>query len=172
MSGRKHPWGDCPPIMQVICPNCDARYAVDPLAIGPTGRTVECARCHHRWRERMVGREISHATALPPSLAMPPPLPAPSLDAAPEVPALPPIEMPQAVPDFIIRPTSSHKSGLPALTSPPPESHRGLWLTGAAALLATLATAAYIGRGEILPYLPDDWRVMPGLDAIRALLRQ
>lgn len=35
--------------MIVTCSNCRARYAVDPLAIGPTGRTVECARCHHRW---------------------------------------------------------------------------------------------------------------------------
>ena len=35
--------------MQVTCPNCGARYAVDPLAIGPTGRTVQCARCSHRW---------------------------------------------------------------------------------------------------------------------------
>ena len=45
--------------MQVTCPNCAARYAVDPLAIGPAGRTVQCARCHDRWfqtveRERAV----------------------------------------------------------------------------------------------------------------------
>ena len=30
--------------MQVTCPNCRARYAVDPLAIGPSGRIVQCAR--------------------------------------------------------------------------------------------------------------------------------
>lgn len=35
--------------MQVSCPNCRARYAVDPLAIGPAGRTVQCARCSERW---------------------------------------------------------------------------------------------------------------------------
>ncbi len=35
--------------MQVTCPNCRARYAVDPLAIGPTGRIVQCARCSDRW---------------------------------------------------------------------------------------------------------------------------
>ena len=35
--------------MQVTCPNCRARYAVDPLAIGPSGRTVQCARCSERW---------------------------------------------------------------------------------------------------------------------------
>jgi predicted Zn finger-like uncharacterized protein len=39
--------------MIVTCSNCAARYAVDPLAIGPGGRTVECARCHHRWFEQV-----------------------------------------------------------------------------------------------------------------------
>jgi predicted Zn finger-like uncharacterized protein len=62
--------------MQVTCPNCGARYAVDPMAIGPTGRTVQCMRCSHRWRERPVPA----AAAIPPR--------------------------PQAVPDFVIRPPS------------------------------------------------------------------
>ena len=52
--------------MQVTCPNCGARYAVDPLAIGPSGRRVQCMRCNHRWRERQV------AAATPPP---PPPIP-------------------------------------------------------------------------------------------------
>ena len=60
--------------MQVTCPNCGARYAVDPLAIGPTGRTVQCARCSHRWRE--------------------PPAPAATVVPPP----------PRPVPDFVIRP--------------------------------------------------------------------
>jgi predicted Zn finger-like uncharacterized protein len=68
--------------MQVTCPNCAARYAVDPLAIGPTGRTVQCARCHDRWfqtveRERAVpdlvirppGPGASHAISLPAVIA-------------------------------------------------------------------------------------------------------
>ena len=38
MSARKHIWWEARPlIMQVTCPNCAARYAVDPLAIGPAG---------------------------------------------------------------------------------------------------------------------------------------
>lgn len=49
--------------MQVTCPNCGARYAVDPLQIGPTGRTVQCARCSHRWHQRA---EIPAAVAPPP----------------------------------------------------------------------------------------------------------
>ncbi len=51
--------------MQVTCPNCGARYAVDPLAIGPNGRTVQCVRCNHRWHERPAA----------PSVLAPPPVP-------------------------------------------------------------------------------------------------
>ncbi len=39
--------------MVVTCPNCRARYAVDPLKIGPLGRTVQCARCDQRWFEKV-----------------------------------------------------------------------------------------------------------------------
>jgi predicted Zn finger-like uncharacterized protein len=41
--------------MVVTCPNCGSRYAVDPLAIGPAGRTVQCAGCHHRWFQKVEG---------------------------------------------------------------------------------------------------------------------
>jgi predicted Zn finger-like uncharacterized protein len=41
--------------MVVTCPNCRSRYAVDPLKIGPAGRTVECARCHHQWHQAVEG---------------------------------------------------------------------------------------------------------------------
>src|ERR1044072_4413764 len=63
--------------MQVTCPNCGARYAVDPLAIGPTARTVQCARCSHRWRERPIA----------PAAVVPSP--------------------PLRIPDFVIRPPTS-----------------------------------------------------------------
>jgi len=53
--------------MIVTCSNCAARYAVDPLAIGPGGRTVECARCHHRWHQRV------EAPPPPPDLVIRPP---------------------------------------------------------------------------------------------------
>lgn len=41
--------------MVVTCLNCRSRYAVDPLKIGPAGRTVECARCHHQWHQAVEG---------------------------------------------------------------------------------------------------------------------
>ena len=55
--------------MIVSCSNCAARYAVDPLAVGPSGRTVECARCHHRWFQRV------EAPPPPPDLVIRPPSP-------------------------------------------------------------------------------------------------
>lgn len=49
-------WGlKAPVVMVVTCPNCGSRYAVDPLAIGPAGRTVQCARCDHRWFQKVAG---------------------------------------------------------------------------------------------------------------------
>lgn len=70
--------------MQVTCPNCEARYAVDPLAIGPAGRTVQCARCHERWfqtveRERptpdLVIRPPTRGASLPAVIKPRPPTP-------------------------------------------------------------------------------------------------
>jgi predicted Zn finger-like uncharacterized protein len=130
--------------MQVTCPNCGARYAVDPMAIGPSGRTVQCVRCSHRWREK----------AIAPASVAPPPLP------------------PRPVPDFVIRPPSSYRSGLPALARPAPRTHWGLWLAAIAVVLFVLGIAAYGWRGEIMSRLPPEWRPFLDLDALRILLRQ
>jgi len=60
--------------MVVTCPKCGSRYAVDPLAIGPSGRTVQCARCNQRWFEKVesavqspdvVTRPVGPVSALP-----------------------------------------------------------------------------------------------------------
>ena len=37
--------------MIITCPSCAARYVVDPVKIGPNGRTVKCAKCGHAWAE-------------------------------------------------------------------------------------------------------------------------
>src|SRR5512143_205089 len=50
--------------MQVTCPSCRARYAVDPLAIGPSGRTVQCARCNERWFQTV---KVEPPPAAPPA---------------------------------------------------------------------------------------------------------
>jgi predicted Zn finger-like uncharacterized protein len=53
--------------MVVTCPNCRSRYAVDPLKIGPAGRTVECARCHHRWFEKVAGPPLAPELVIRPT---------------------------------------------------------------------------------------------------------
>ncbi len=73
--------------MQIVCPNCSARYVVDPAAIGPNGRTVQCFRCGHRW--------MAHVEVEPAESVM--------TDTRP-------------VPDFIIRPQNHDEQvSLPAI---------------------------------------------------------
>lgn len=125
--------------MHVTCSNCGAKYAVDPAAIGPAGRTVQCARCSHRWFEP------PQAAALPPADT-----------ASREGP----------VPDVVIRPQSPG-AGLPALTRPQPTRHLGRWLMGAAVLLVVLGSAAFAWRDRILDRLPPALRPILTLEAFR-----
>jgi predicted Zn finger-like uncharacterized protein len=134
--------------MQVTCPSCGARYAVDPMAIGPAGRSVQCMRCNHRWRERAV---------------------APSAPAEP-IAVVPPL--PRRAPDFAIRPPAARPSGLPAVTQSPPRSHWRRWLSGVLVVLVVVGGAGFVYRDEIRQNLPPQWQPYFGLDAARALLRQ
>lgn len=128
--------------MQVTCSNCGARYAVDPTAIGPTGRTVQCVRCSHRWFQR---------------LDAPPPATGEPSDAGP-APSV-------AVPDVIIRP-STPGSGLPAVIEPP-KRNWGTWIAVAIVFVVLFGSASYAYRGEIKARLPVSWRTMLQLDAAR-----
>lgn len=38
--------------MILTCPNCAARFRVDPAKLGPEGRRVRCSACGHRWSVR------------------------------------------------------------------------------------------------------------------------
>jgi predicted Zn finger-like uncharacterized protein len=128
--------------MQVTCPQCGARYAVDPLAIGPSGRTVQCVRCSHRWFE-----EVKAAPA-----ASPTPRPA---------------ERP--VPDFVIRPQSHYSAGLPAISPPRRTAHWGRWIAALVVLVFVVGAAAFAWRDEIRTRLPSSWSALLGLDAMRGL---
>ena len=149
MSGRKHPLWGFPVRMQVTCPSCSARYAVDPRAIGPTGRTVQCVRCSHRWFER-------------------PPV-------APATPAPPP----RPIPDVVIRPApytapyaAPYSGGLPALASPPPaRSTWAWWLGGLAEIAVVFALVGWALRHEILQLMPPDLKAALPIDALRQVLR-
>lgn len=35
--------------MILTCSSCATRFLVDPAAVGPTGRSVRCAKCQHVW---------------------------------------------------------------------------------------------------------------------------
>lgn len=136
VSARKaHLVGYTPLIMQVTCSNCGARYAVDPAAIGPSGRTVQCVRCNHRWFQE-------------PAAPMPAAAPADSEASA------------AAVPDFVIRP-STPGAGLPALTTPPPrKSNWGTWIAFVIVFSVLFGGAGYAYRAEIKARLPESWRTL------------
>ena len=114
------------------------------MAIGPAGRTVQCARCNHRWFEP------------PQAVPVPPAATATSESPAPQAP----------VPDVVIRPQSPG-SGLPALTSPPPKRPWGRWLAGTAVLILVAGSAAYAWRDQIRDRLPPSLRPIFTLEAFR-----
>ena len=128
--------------MQVTCPNCGARYAVDPLAIGPTGRTVQCARCSHRWFE--------------------------TIKPAPAAPSTPPPSA-RPAPDFVIRPQPHYSAGLPAIATPRPKIHWRRWATALVVLVFMVGAAAFAYRHEIRSRLPTEWRAILSLEAARGL---
>ena len=38
--------------MHIVCPHCTTSYAINPTALGDTGRTVRCSRCKEIWLAR------------------------------------------------------------------------------------------------------------------------
>ncbi len=128
--------------MQVTCSQCGARYAVDPAAIGPTGRTVQCVRCSHRWFE--------------------------TVKAAPAASPIPPPDV-RPVPDFVIRPQSQYSAGLPAISPPRRTVHWGRWAAAAAVLILAVGAAAFAWRDEIRDRLPAGWTAFLSLDGARGL---
>jgi len=105
--------------MIVTCPNCRARYAVDPSKIGPAGRTVQCARCDHRWFEKIES-----------------PQPEPEVEAAPPAP------------EVVIRPTTTGAS-LPAVIPPKPSFPWARMLTVALLLLVLIGAVLFAFRHKI-----------------------
>ena len=131
--------------MVLTCPNCRARYAVDPQKIGSAGRTVQCARCSHRWFEKVESP--------PPAAAVLDPAPDPAPESAA---ASTPAPEPEPVPEVVIRPTTAGAS-LPAVIPPPKPAFP--WrraVVAAAVALALVGGALFAFRDEIAALLPND----------------
>jgi hypothetical protein len=112
------------------------------LAIGPTGRTVQCARCSHRWFE--------------------------TIKPAPAAPSTPPPSA-RPAPDFVIRPQPHYSAGLPAIATPRPKIHWRRWAAAVVVLVFVVGAAAFAYRHEIRSRLPTEWRAILSLEAARGL---
>ncbi len=168
--------------MQVTCPNCGARYAVDPLAIGPVGRIVQCARCTHRWLQTVAAAKTAAAardaveSAMNSPLTAPKPVAAvsafagdPSEPAPTDSPASAPSSAPslgsavqfEPAPDLVIRPPRQ-RSSLPAVIAPRRRLRPSTTvLVAAAAVVAgvvIVAAAVYFFGDALLAKIPPEWR--------------
>ena len=143
--------------MQVTCPNCGARYAVDPLAIGPVGRIVQCARCSNRWLQTVAAAAAQAAARQVSDDALNPPQTPPG---AGDVPVEAPVgEIPMrassGVPDLVIRPPRERNS-LPAVIAPRRRSSlpvlAGVGI-GVVLVVAATGAALYFYREPVLAKL-------------------
>jgi predicted Zn finger-like uncharacterized protein len=171
--------------MQVTCPNCGARYAVDPLAIGPVGRIVQCARCANRWLQTVAAaaaqaaaRQAVDAAMSSPQTApgsgavtvdMPPgsnsgstapPFGEPSPPSGPILGAARPFAEIDPVPDLVIRPPRQRTS-LPAVIEPRRKSSLPVLIgagVGMVVVIVAIGAALYFFREPILAKMPAEWR--------------
>ncbi len=126
--------------MQINCPNCGARYTVDPVALGPAGRTVQCFRCNHRWFEELG--------------------PAP---VYPEQDEYVPDERP--VPDFVIRP-QTYGSALPAIAESREFPGWAKVLIGLVVFAGIVGGLLYYFKDDVIPMLPAELREQLGLPLV------
>ncbi|MCB1413698.1 MAG: zinc-ribbon domain-containing protein [Xanthobacteraceae bacterium] len=155
--------------MNIVCPNCSTSYAIDPATLGPSGRTVRCARCKETW-VAYPEAVAAHADAgprdeMPPNWAEP-------ADAEPH--DTPVVDSPSIASDM-------PRSALDGVTTidhapvrddaPPPPAARKrrnlrLTLPMACLVMAALSMALVVWRAEIVRLLPQTARFyrLIGLD--------
>jgi predicted Zn finger-like uncharacterized protein len=159
--------------MLLTCPSCETSFRIKPDALGPSGRTVRCARCHTNWFAAPEGVEqepaIAEASAIGADSASLPVIPsndpvndpvswrepfAENEPAPPLVPndlhSMPPVLREDAV-EAEIKPA---RRALPPRPAPRKASRKGLGVAtlAAAAALVVLAIAA---RASVVRAIPD-----------------
>jgi predicted Zn finger-like uncharacterized protein len=129
--------------MILTCPACATRYVVDPKAIGVSGRTVRCARCHKSWHQDLPEDLPPPRLTRPVEAEAPPVMPTLS-SSYQDRPAFDPFDEPEdegppaaPMPSFMARPEPiGGDRNLPALHSPRPRISK--FMIGWAALVLVL----------------------------------
>jgi predicted Zn finger-like uncharacterized protein len=103
--------------MIISCPSCGASFNIKTEALGPTGRTVKCSKCAHRWHATADGTPQDIASPVPEEAPGAPPEAAPSAPqpAAPAAEiAAPPSQEPGALAEQLASGNDEAAPGLPA----------------------------------------------------------
>lgn len=138
-------------LMQLVCPNCNARYLAPDDAIGPNGRRVRCAKCAHVWRAE-------------PASAPPPPPETPEAEAPP-----PPPPPPEPTPDPSVRVEPLPRNRLPAPQDAATKGRsRGGWIFLLLFILALLA-ALYIGRDTVMRVWPPATKLYEAVGIVEGM---
>lgn len=104
--------------MILVCPNCSARFKVNPEALGERGRAVKCAKCGHQWRatrDELVDPAAPVAAAIAERAARPAPA-----DAGPPSPGPEPEPAPAPRPARAVEQESRPLTAEPPEDEPPP----------------------------------------------------
>ncbi len=103
--------------MNVTCPSCQTRYAVDDARVPPSGVTIKCPKCAHTFTAR---REEPERAVTQASVALPgsPPAPNPGADSALPLPGTPAASGPSAGPQQASVPLPSGPKTKPAIPTP------------------------------------------------------
>lgn len=121
--------------MIVTCPNCEAKYRVEPAALEARGGRVKCASCAHAWTVEDEALTLSEPVAAP----QPEPEPAPAPEPAPSL---------QEKPHAAIRARADARRRTARLAA------EGAGWAGVAACLLVLAGAAVMFRVDVVEVWP------------------
>lgn len=165
--------------MHIVCPNCTTSFAINPAALGETGRTVRCSRCKEVWLARPEDALETVAAAAP--LAAQRDVAAEWDAMAQEDESTPVVDSPSVSPDWP-SPAAQHEAEAdwttaaqhdihedehePARRSrlarlfalppfPPIPMLRGAGLTATCGAMAALVVAMMVWRNDVVRLLPQ-----------------